>query len=407
MSESKINVSILDKLFPFFFVTDKNGQLVHLGPSLKKLINEPLNYVYFKDYFMVSRPANTSYEEIIKTEDGEMITLKMLQPEANFIGQIINLPDTKNHIFIINLVVQEAEELTSLQLNFNDFAIQDPIFDYLMLLQTQRRAIRQANELNEKMVEARNTAIRASEVKSLFLANMSHELRTPMNGLLGMASILLGTKLDDEQREYVDTLITCAESMLSLINDILDLSKIEAGHINLEETSIDLNELITLIFQTTYPLAKKKNLDLRMSIDTNVPHLIYADFNRLRQILLNIVGNAIKFTKTGFVKMKLTASDTSLDDFLLTIKIEDSGIGMSHETLAKIFSPFVQGDNSMTKKFEGTGLGLSICKRLAEAMNGKITVESSESKGSIFTLQIPFNIPAQNTPRKKQFSLAS
>jgi signal transduction histidine kinase len=383
----KLDISILDRLFPFFFVTGSEGKVVYIGPSLKKLISNAAPRDSFDELFHIHRPANVGFADLSKTRDGEMVVLRMISPKVELMGQIIPIRQAGINLFIMNLVVQDADELTELRLDFNDFAIQDPIFDYLMLLQTQRRAIRQADEANIKLKEAHSIAVRASETKSQFLANMSHELRTPMNGLLGMASILLDTPLSEEQRDYVQTLISSGETLLALVNDILDLSKIEAGFVHLDVKAVGIRELLDEVHATVLPMSQKKGLSVEVTVDHSVPLEIITDRLRLRQVILNLVGNAVKFTLHGSVKVSV---DLNAEDGAnkLRVRIKDSGIGMSQETLAQLFSPFVQGDSSMTKKFEGTGLGLSICKKLVEAMDGKIEVKSEPGLGSEFTVHL-------------------
>lgn len=385
MKDINIDISILDKLFPFSFVVNKEGVILGGGSSFKKLTVDSKSARTFNDLFEVCRPANSSFSTLFESARGEMIIIRMRNPKAEFMGQILDIDREQNlAIFVMNLVVQNADELNALNLDFNDFAIQDPIFDYLMLLQTQQRAIRHADELNKKLTAAHEVAVKASQAKSQFLANMSHELRTPMNGVLSMASVLLETSLDEDQKDFVQTLMQSGEAMLGLINDILDLSKIEAGFIELNEKPFSIRDLIQGVSNTVQVLAQKKKLDLQVSIADAVPMEMLGDYDRLRQVVLNLVGNAVKFTEHGFVNVTCAVTEGQL-----TVKVRDSGIGMNKETLGQIFSPFVQGDSSMTKKFEGTGLGLSICKKLIEAMNGQISVSSQEGKGSEFTVSLP------------------
>lgn len=391
MSNIKLDVTLLDTLFPFFFVTDSNGQLVYVGRSMKKLLVKTEKLPHFNEVFAIQRPFGADFFRLTKNSLGEVIILKMSQPKAELMGQILHLPENNFNLFILNLSIQDADELSGLNVDFSDFAIQDPVFDYLMLLQTQRRAIKQADEANRKLALAHQVAVKASETKSQFLANMSHELRTPMNGFLAMASILQETELSEEQKDYVNTMVTSGEAMLSLVNDILDLSKIEAGHIDLKQEKIDAKALIEEIHSTLLPVAKKKDLIFTLQVDPQMPRFIHGDRGRLRQVLLNLAGNAVKFTLKGSVNMSVVADTSDSKRAVLQFIIKDTGIGMSPETLSRIFSPFVQGDSSMTKKFEGTGLGLSICKKLIDAMSGTIEVQSIEGSGSEFKLKIPFS----------------
>lgn len=387
MSQFSFDITILDQLFPFFFIVDERGRFSRMGRSLQKL-SQRGHDAFFHELFQIVRPAGADFQVLTSRNVNEMINLQMLEPRATLMGQVLSLNESQHKLFVVNLVVQDADELTDLNLDFNDFAIQDPIFDYLMLLQTQRRAIRHADELNKKLEKARQVAIQASETKSQFLANMSHEMRTPLNGLIAMSSILLETELDVDQKDYVQTLMTSGEALLALVNDILDLSKIEAGFIQLEPTDFQIVGLFKEVQDAVSPLAKKKNLSLDFQLESSVPQWGSGDRGRLRQVILNLVGNAVKFTEQGFIQVWVEAETIDETSFELKVRIRDSGIGMNDETLSQIFSPFVQGDSSMTKKFEGTGLGLSICKKLVQAMKGKISVESKEGQGSIFTVTV-------------------
>lgn len=384
MGNIKVDIRVVEQLFPFAFIVDKSGKISNCGPSLNKIQGGAVEGNNFNDIFKIQRPSGLTFNQLYQLNNREMVVFKMLKPIANFMGQMMEIGDPHFKLCVINLIVEDADELTSLKLDFDDFAAQDPIFDYLMLLQTQRRAIRQADDANAKLVEAHKIAVKASETKSQFLANMSHELRTPMNGLLAMASVLQETELDEDQKDYVKTLVSSGEAMLALVNDILDLSKIEAGFIQLNREQIKFPDLIDEIKKTVAPIAEKKGLLLNFEIDSAVPSEFQGDRMRLRQVILNFVGNAVKFTSKGQVELK----GNMLDQKTLQIKIRDTGIGMGPDVLSKIFSPFVQGDSSMTKKFEGTGLGLSICKKLIEAMEGKIDVESKVGEGTVFTFTI-------------------
>lgn len=255
-----------------------------------------------------------------------------------------------------------------------------------MLLQTHRRAIVEADELNKRLAEAHSVAVKASQLKSQFLANMSHELRTPMNGVLGMASVLKETELDEVQTECVATIVESGEGMLALVNDILDLSKIEAGHVILENYPLSIPAVAQGVYQTLKTVAEKKAIAFELILDPGIPPRVLGDENRLRQVLLNLAGNAVKFTEKGSVRISaaLVPGSESKTRFVIT----DTGIGMSEEVVAQLFQPFVQGDSSMSKKFGGTGLGLSICKKLVEAMGGECGVESQLGEGSTFWFTI-------------------
>ena len=232
----------------------------------------------------------------------------------------------------------------------------------------------------------------ASRAKSDFLANMSHELRTPMNGVLGMTGLLRETSLNNEQRELVETIASSGESLLLLLNDILDLSKIEADGLTLEETPFNLPSLMQDLMKLFDPLAKKKGLALHFNSDPNLPHYVVGDPARLRQIATNLIGNALKFTECGSVQLTLTTESESDGRARIGFHVQDTGIGIREQNLDKIFNKFTQADESTTRRFGGTGLGLTICKYLAEAMGGTIGVSSVFGQGSDFHFALPLTI---------------
>jgi len=265
------------------------------------------------------------------------------------------------------------------------------------------RRTRELNQMVENLEKMKEKAERETIAKGMFLSNMSHEIRTPLNGIMGMAELLIDSGLDTEQRDFAETIKSSSDSLLAVVNDVLDYEKMSAGKIELEKIEFNLRITVENVAELLAANAHKKGVEVATLIHSDIPDTLIGDPERLRQVLINLVGNSVKFTEQGEITISVFCEqqDTSEQDnsIMLRFEIEDTGIGMTPEESGKLFKPFTQADASTTRKYGGTGLGLALCKQLCALMGGDIHVESEKGKGSRFIFTILLHTLESQTPK--------
>jgi PAS domain S-box-containing protein len=288
---------------------------------------------------------------------------------------------------------------------WEEFAIRDED-GKLREIQTVGRDITDRKAIEERLTGTLDEAQAANRAKGLFLAAMSHEIRTPMNGVLGMTNLLLDTKLTPAQRSYAEAVKHSGEALLSIINDILDYSKIEAGKIDIAEGPLDLRGTLESVCELLSPKAFEKGLEIIAEVEPQVPLRLSGDETRIRQVLINLAGNAIKFTEKGGVILRARLDSYSYTDDRanIVVEVEDTGIGIEPAAIEVIFDEFAQADQTLARRYEGTGLGLAISRHLVTAMGGEIEVESAVGRGSLFRVSLPLAAVEPATPRRETLS---
>ncbi|TVL99966.1 MAG: hypothetical protein CV087_15695 [Candidatus Brocadia sp. WS118] len=360
-------------------IVDEEGNILYVSKKFETLLGKKIRgekcWNIYRDNkkqcenCFLKEGVRTGKTEAIESED--ILGGKVFQ--ITHVGLVYKGKKAILEIFNDITGLKQAEE--ELQLRHKE------LLHYYEELEIQKENV---EEKNNELEKARKLADEASRAKGEFLANMSHEIRTPMNGIIGMSDLLLDTELTQDQHDYAKTIRNCANSLLSIINDILDFSKIESGKLEIENIDFDLRITVESTIDILVVVAEKKGLEISYFIDPEVPSLLRGDPGRLRQVLTNLINNAIKFTKDGEVAISITLDNETDSQVTVRFAVRDTGIGIPADRIKKLFKSFSQVDSSNTRMYGGTGLGLAISKQLAGMMGGQIGVESEEGKGSTF-----------------------
>ncbi len=381
-----LDAAALDRLFPFHLVLDRALQIRQAGSVLRRILPALASRINFADYFAVRRPALAlDFNSLSVAAPTIFLIEARARPELVLKGQIVP-GDESTLVFVGSPWITDLQALSRLGLTISDFAIHDSITDFLVHIQAQKTALDDAGQLARQLAEARDAALKASRVKSEFRGNKSHEQRTPLNAIIGSSEMLSAETLGPlpgHYRTYAQYIRTSGVMLLDLINDLLDLSRIEAGQYELEEVDAAVAPALAECLAIVTADAQRKNLHL--SLDPGPPNLtVHVDLRAFKQVVLNLLSNAVKFTDSGSV-----AITAKVDTGALVLTVSDTGIGIPPEIMPRLFEPFHQGHAGLSRKYGGSGLGLSICRNLVELHGGRITLASKPRSGTTVTVRLP------------------
>ncbi|BDU51156.1 PAS domain S-box protein [Haliovirga abyssi] len=366
---------IIDNAPAFIFAKDKEGKFLIANKTLSDYYGIPIEKI-----------ENFKIEDIY-----EKYNLNLEEAEE-YLKSDIEVIETKIEKYIpLESFTTIKQDKRWLEVRKIPFEISGKVYSLGIAIDVTER-----KEKEEELKKAIEEAKKADKAKSLFLANMSHELRTPLGGVIGMLEILEITELDEKQMKFVKMGKNSAENLLEIVNDILDISRMEAGKVEINKTEIEIKSFFENLIEFLSINANKKGLELLLDFDKALPKQIMADEGKIRQILTNLIGNSIKFTDDGVINIKVKKEYIIDNKMGIEIKVKDSGIGIEKSKIDKIFEPFTQGDSSYNKRYKGTGLGLSISKKLVELMGGRIFINSEKGKGTEITFILPLEILNKN-----------
>lgn len=370
LSERKFH-SIFDNISEGIFQISPSGQFITANPSMARIL------------------GFNSSEELIKDTEWTKKQLKISTKDLAVLKETLN---NDNKIETAEIQLRRKDGI-SIWVSHNTYAVNNKSGN-LLYFEGTLEDITEQKQIQLELDRAYEIAIESTRLKSEFLANMSHEIRTPMNGIIGMTEMLLSTSLSKDQREFVEVVRSSGDSLLTIIDEILDFSKIEAGKLNIENISFDIKKTVEEVISLFAPRAQDKGLELVLLIEQHFPEKVLGDQVRLRQVLLNLISNAIKFTEDGEVYLHATKIAETEKDLTLKFEVRDTGIGIPQEIQKNLFQPFTQADGTTTRKYGGTGLGLAISKKIVTLMNGEINVFSpvpGKEKGSVFWFTARFD----------------
>jgi len=390
----ELSAEELDCFFPSFIAVDGKGVITSYGSSVRHHAGANLEGRNFLDEFRIVRPDGVMDIAAFGALGSGVVLEYKRAPELKLRGAV--LERNGDFMFLTGHAPILVDHGAKVRYRYADFSPCDGAQDLFLAAQMRKALLEDAHVLADQLKYEKVAAEAANVAKSNFLACMSHEIRTPLNGVLGMATVLSRMGLTSDQREVLKVIEDSGETLLRLLNDVLDLSKIENGHLDIVQSEFVLADLVTSI-DTIYRMkCEEKGLKFDIVVEPSLRAREYlGDVDRIRQILNNLVSNAVKFTEKGGVSVAIREKAHSFYGVLaLEFKVTDTGIGIDAASLKKLFAPFVQADSSITRRYGGTGLGLSISKRICQKMGGSITVDSRPGHGSTFTMVIPVEAAA-------------
>ena len=382
----------LENLFPCYILTDQELVLRSVGRSLRKLIADAAAGVPLTHCFKIERPRS-GFDPAVAARRSSALQFKSMDGRVNLAGTVIEVEH--GYLFCMAHSAMTAQKWGELDLSASDFSSADQSMAIGTSMGLQSVLMSEMKDLATNLAKARDEALAANRAKSTFLSVMSHEIRTPLNGVLGMVHVLLKDAPTEQQRSRLEIVRESGDALLAILNDVLDISRIEAGKMSLESIEFDIREVLSGAYAAFTAIANKSGISFILDIDP-AAGIYLGDPTRVRQVAYNFLSNALKFTKEGRVILSARLVDGGLE-----ISVLDTGIGIADDRLDGVFDPFVQADASVNRHFGGTGLGLGISRDLAKLIGGSVRVESELGKGSTFTafLQIPRLRDATDTLR--------